>query len=97
MSAVGAKAGLVFGLLFYITMDYVIKVDLHFVHIWGIEFVLNIIVMHLVSAMSPRKNSFAITDVGVVEMVQWKYTKALSWILVMVTVLIYILLGNVGR
>jgi len=77
-------------------MDYVIKVDLHFVHIWGIEFILNLIVMHLVSARSPRKNDFTITDVGVVEMVQWKYTKALSWGLVIVTILIYILLGSVG-
>ena len=96
VSAVGAKAGLLFGLLFYIIMDYVIKVDLHFVHIWGIEFILNLVVMHLVSAMSPRKNNFTITDIGVVEMVQWKYTKALSWVLVIVTVLVYVLLGNVG-
>ena len=96
VSATGAKAGLIFGLLFYLLMDHILKVDLHFVHIWGIEFVLNIIVMHLVSAMYPRTNTFTITDIGVVEMVQWKYAKALSWVLVIVTVLIYILLGSVG-
>ena len=70
--------------------------ELHFVHIWGIEFVLNIIVMHLVSAISPRKNPFKIMDIGVVEMVQWKYAKPFSWFLVIVTLAIYILLGNVG-
>jgi len=96
VSATGAKAGLIFGLLFYFIMDHVLKVNLHFVHIWGIEFILNIIVMHLVSAMYPRINTFTITDIGVVEMVQWKYAKALSWVLVGVTVLIYILLGSVG-
>ena len=96
VSAIGAKAGLIFGLLFYILLDHILQVDLHFVHIWGIEFVLNIIVMHLVSAMYPRVNTFTITDIGVVEMVQWKYAKALSGVLVMVTVLIYILLGNIG-
>jgi len=96
VSATGAKAGLIFGLLFYIILDHIIQVDLHFVHIWGIEFVLNIVVMHLVSAMAPRTNHFTITDIGVVEMVQWKYAKGLSWVLVIVTVLIYVLLGNVG-
>lgn len=96
VSAKGAKAGLLFGLLFYFTMDHILKVDLHFVHIWGIEFVLNLVVMHLVSAKFPRTNTFTITDIGVVEMAQWKYAKGLSWVLVGVTILIYILLGSVG-
>lgn len=97
VSALGAKAGLIFGLLFYIFMNFVFEVDLHFVHIWGIEFVLNVVIMHLVSNFNPRTNTFAITDVGAVEMVQWKYTKMLSWFLVIVTILIYILLGSVGN
>ena len=96
VSATGAKAGLLFGLVFYIFLDYILVVDLHFVHIWGIEFVLNVIVMHLVSYFSPRKNPFKITDTGVVEMEQWKYTKPLSVFLVIITLLIYILLGNIG-
>lgn len=95
VSAVGAKAGLAFGLAFYILLDYGLKVDLHFVHIWGIEFVLNVAVMHLVSLYYPRKNPFVIKDVGIVDMQQWKYAKGLSVFLVVITLLIYILLGNV--
>ncbi|MEM1122875.1 MAG: solute:sodium symporter family transporter, partial [Bacteroidota bacterium] len=97
VSATGAKVGLTFGLLFYLIVDHLLKVDLHFVHIWGIEFVFNILVMHLVSARFPRTNPFTITDIGVVEMAQWKYAKLLSWILIGVTVLIYVLLGNVNN
>ncbi len=96
VSAIGAKAGLIFGLIFYIVMDYVLKVELHFVHIWGIEFILNIIVMHVVSLRYPRKNPFTIQDVGAVELVPWKYAKSLGGILIFITLLIYILLGNVG-
>jgi len=96
ISATGVKAGLFFGLTFYVLMDHIIQVDLHFVHIWGIEFVLNVAVMHLVSHFYPRTNPFEIKDIGAVEMIQWKYTKVLSWILVMVTVLIYIFLGKVS-
>ena len=95
VSAMGAKAGLLFGLSFYVLLNFIFEVNLHFVHIWGIEFVLNVVVMHLVSGIYPRTNTFKITDIGVVEMVQWKYAKTLSWILVGVTLLIYILLGSI--
>lgn len=96
VSATGVKAGLFFGLFFYILMDYIVKVELHFVHIWGIEFVLNVLVMHIVSLVYPRKNPFQIKDIGAVDMKPWKYAKTLSLVLAAVTLLIYILLGNVG-
>lgn len=96
VSARGAMAGLVFGLLFYVVMNFAIKVDMHFVHIWGIEFVLNIIVMLLVSRLFPRTNHFEITDVKAVPLIPWKYTKPVATVLMIVTVLIYVLLGNVG-
>jgi SSS family solute:Na+ symporter len=96
VSAIGAKAGLLFGLIFYIVLYFIQEVDLHFVHIWGIEFVLNILVMHAVSAFSPRKNNFVITDVGAVDLEAWKYAKTLSVVLVLATLGIYILLGSTG-
>lgn len=95
VSAIGAKAGLLFGLAFYVIMDHVLQVELHFVHIWGIEFVLNVAVMHLVSIFYPRTNPFVIKDVGILDMEQWKYAKGLSIFLVAITLVIYILLGNV--
>jgi len=94
VSTMGAKAGLFFGLIFYVVMDYVVKVDLHFVHIWGLEFVLNVIVMHLVSMIYPVKTPFTIRDIGAVEMEPWKYTNVLSIILVVLTILIYVLFGR---
>jgi SSS family solute:Na+ symporter len=94
VSAVGAKAGLLFGLLFYIVVNFVFKVELHFVHIWGIEFVLNVIFIHVVSYFFERKNDFTITDVGAVSLEPWKHTKMVSVILVLATVALYILLGS---
>lgn len=96
VSATGAKAGLLFGLVFYIFTYFIIKLDLHFVHIWGIEFVLNLIIMHLVSLAYPNTNTFKIQDIGVVEMKEWKYAKVLGVALIIITIAIYILLGNVG-
>ncbi|MEP3382146.1 MAG: solute:sodium symporter family transporter, partial [Maribacter dokdonensis] len=45
ISATAAKVALVIGLTFYILTTFILKVDIHFVHIWGIEFVLNMLVM----------------------------------------------------
>ncbi len=96
VSAIGAKIGLLFGLLFYVITYYLLEVELHFVHIWGIEFVLNIIVMHLASLLIPVKKKFKIEDAKILDLTPWKYAKSFSLILVLVTILLYLFLGNVG-
>ena len=96
VSAFGAKCGLLFGLMFYIICNFVIEVDIHFVHLLGIEFVLNIIIMHLASLIKPNVHKFNITDIGVVDVQNWKFLKPVSIILITITILIYILLGNAG-
>lgn len=94
VSATGAKVGLLFGLLFYIFTNFVWQVNLHYVHIWGIEFVLNVAVMLLVSKWHPRTNTFSITNIGVVDVSHWKYAKGFSIFLVMATLAVYVLLGH---
>ena len=96
VSAIGAKAGLFFGLAFYVIINFIFRAEMHFVHIWGIEFVLNVIFMHIVSHFYPRTNPFVIKDVGAVSIIPWKHTKLASTILIILTILIYIFLGNVG-
>jgi len=96
ISAAGAKSGLVFGLLFYIILNLIVQVDVHFVHLWGIEFLLNILVMWIVSQWYPVKQPFSIQDVGAVAMEPWRYTKVMSIGLVIVTVLIYVVFGSYG-
>lgn len=95
VSAIGAKVGLLFGLLFYVSVNFIFKIDLHYVHIWGLEFVLNIGVMLLVSRWYPRINTFKITDVGAVDIIQWKYAKVFSVLLVILTLAVYIGLGKI--
>ncbi|MDB4291886.1 solute:sodium symporter family transporter [Maribacter sp.] len=95
VSASGAKIGLVFGLLFYVVMYYIIEVNLHFVHIWGIEFVLNILVMHLASLLLPKDAPFTMKDAGILDLKPWKYAKPFSLFLVVVTVILYLVLGNI--
>jgi SSS family solute:Na+ symporter len=94
VSAMGAKTALIFGLVYYIVTTFILKLDIHFIHNWGIEFVLNVIIMYTVSYFYPRRNFGIRTAPVKMEMVQWKYAKHLSVVLVVVTILIYILLGR---
>ncbi|WP_282049446.1 solute:sodium symporter family transporter [Maribacter aquivivus] len=94
ISAIAAKIALVVGLTFYILTTFIFKVDIHFVHIWGIEFVLNVVVMFLVSYFYPNHKATIEEGEDYVEMKQWKYTKPMAIMLCVVTVVIYVLLGT---
>lgn len=94
VSAAGAKVALFFGLAFYLLTTFILKVNIHFIHIWGIEFVLNMIIMFVVSHYYPRTTFDDQADALKVDMHPWKYAYHLSAVLVVVTITIYILLGH---
>ena len=94
ISPEGAKISLFVGLTFYIVSTFILKVDLHFVHIWGIEFIINIFVMLLASLYYPNIKSFKIEDSNLIELKEWKHTKIVSLLLVILTITIYIFLGQ---
>ena len=62
ISAMGAKASLFVGLTFYITTSFILKTDIHFVHIWGIEFILNNASMNLVSNLYTSYEKFKLSE-----------------------------------
>lgn len=93
ISATGAKVAIFTGLLFYITSSFILKVDIHFIHVWGIEFVLNILVMLIVSHFYKNKNSYTPTYTGEVNITPWKYAQPVGWSLIFITILVYILLS----
>lgn len=95
ISATGAKSALLTGLVFYVSTVFIFKVNIHFVHIWGIEFLLNIAVMLGVSHFFPDDKSFEGREKELLSLKPWKYTTIVSLVLVVVTLAIYILLGNI--
>ena len=94
ISPEGAKISLFVGLTFYIVSTFILKIDLHFVHIWGIEFIINIFVMLLASLYYPNIKNFKIEDSNLIELKEWKHTKIVSLLLVILTITIYIFLGQ---
>lgn len=96
ISATGAKAALFVGLTFYIMCTFILEVDLHFIHIWGIEFLLNLAVMFGVSHFYPNLKDLHTGEIELLDMTHWKYAKLFSIALCLITLLIYILLGRIG-
>ena len=94
ISAMAAKVALLIGLAFYIMTTFIFKVDIHFVHIWGIEFILNVLVMFAVSYFYPNHKATVEEGHDFVEMKEWKYTKPMAILLCITTVVIYVLLGT---
>ena len=95
VTARGAKVGLFFGLFFYVVTYYIIELDLHFVHLWGIEFVLNILVMHLASNPGNTNRRIVLPNAGILDLQPWKYARSFGVFLVVFTIILYLLLGNV--
>jgi SSS family solute:Na+ symporter len=94
ISSTGAKVGLTTGFVFYLINSFILDLDIHFIHIWGIEFVLNLGIIFLVSLWYPSRRPIQESRVASVNMEHWKYAKVLSLILCLVTLLIYVFLGK---
>ena len=101
ISATGAKVGFFFGLFFYILLAFVLDIDnrenlttgtfyLHFIHIWGVEFVLNMLVMWGVSQFFPREGSLPEEFDQKIQLEEWKYARIVGLGLVIITLAIYL-------
>ncbi len=93
ISAIAAKISLFVGLLFYINVTFIFKSDIHFVHVWGIEFVLNMVTMFVFSYIFPHKKKEERRIENHIELIEWKYAKGISFIIAFITISIYILLS----
>ena len=93
ISAIAAKISLFVGLLFYINVTFIFKSDIHFVHVWGIEFVLNTVTMFVFSYIFPHKKKEERRIENHIELIEWKYAKGISFIIAFITISIYILLS----
>ena len=94
ISAISAKLALLVGLTFYLVCTFIYPLNIHFVHIWGIEFLLNMTIMFGVSYFYPKENGINTIEKSEIEFKSWRFTPHLSIALCVVTILIYVSLGN---
>lgn len=92
INATGAKTGLFFGFAFYILTTFILDLNIHFVHLWGIEFVLNFIIMFAVSKIFPSPDYVEDVYENASDK-KWSLVNPIGIVLVALTVLIYIFLS----
>jgi SSS family solute:Na+ symporter len=94
--ALGAKIAIVFHVIAYALLKFVWEVDINFIHIYAILFVIEVAIMLTVGHFRPRDNAWKFTRKSTVELAPWRYALPCSLILVAMIVSLYLIFSEVG-
>ncbi|MEB2477330.1 solute:sodium symporter family transporter [Citrobacter freundii] len=76
--ALAAKVAMGLGIVSYITINYLVKFDFHFLYVLACTFCINVAVMLVIGAIKPRATPFKFHDAFAVDMKPWKNVKIAS-------------------
>ncbi|ADO46296.1 solute:sodium symporter family transporter [[Enterobacter] lignolyticus] len=76
--ALAAKVAMGLGIVSYITINYLVKFDIHFLYVLACTFCINVVVMLVIGAVKPRATPFKFHDAFAVDMKPWKNVKIAS-------------------
>jgi SSS family solute:Na+ symporter len=94
--ALAAKVVIVFHVITYALLKFVIDIDVNFIHIYAILFVIEVAIMLSIGAMMPRKSNAIFTKSTVVNLVPWKYAVPVAITLAALIIMLYILFSPIG-
>ncbi|TDB58590.1 solute:sodium symporter family transporter [Photorhabdus khanii] len=90
---IAAKLGLLFGMSAYIICNFILKIDLHFFHLVGILFALNVIFMLAIGHFFPAK-PFEDVYTEQVDITPWSMVKPVAWLITLGSVSMYVFLAH---
>ncbi len=70
--ALAAKVAMGLGIVSYITINYLVKFDFHFLYVLACTFCINVVVMLVIGVIKPRAMPFKFHDAFAVDMKPWK-------------------------
>lgn len=76
--ALAAKVAMGIGIISYITINYLVKFDFHFLYVLACTFCINVVVMLMIGFIKPRATPFTFKDAFAVDMKPWKNVKTAS-------------------
>ncbi|KEO90063.1 sodium transporter [Erythrobacter longus] len=96
--ALGAKIVIVFHITAYALLTFVFEeeVSLHFIHQYGVLFVVEVGIMLACGALCPRAQGWQFTPNAKVDMMPWKFAKPLAVTLFSCVVATYLLFSPLG-
>lgn len=93
---IGAKIAILFFMACYALYQFVIPLPIHYLHIYGILFVICVGIMLIAGKIAPMKEPYVQKDMKVVDLTPWRYAKPISSILVTSLIYIYFLFSRFG-
>ena len=95
--ALGAKIAIVFHVIAYAAFRFIFDIDIHYVHVYAILFLLDTAIMLLIGYFKPnqKKWEFQKSDESV-DMQPWKYAYPASILLLTLIVILYVTFSPIG-
>lgn len=94
--AIGAKAAIIFHVIAYGLLKFVLNIDLNFIHIYAVLFIIEVIIMLGFGYFMPRMSDEYFTKKAMVDLTPWRYAWAASGTMLSAIVLLYLLFSPVG-
>ena len=94
--AIGAKVAIIFHVIAYGLIKFVFDVDLHFIHLYAVLFLIEAAIMLTFGYLSPKTDGRHFKNEPKVDLTPWKYSWAASSTMLMFIALIYLLFSPIG-
>ena len=94
--ALAAKVVIIFHVITYALLKFVIDIDINFIHIYGILFVVEVAMMLIIGKLYPTEGEVIFKSVNSVNLVPWKYAHPVAITLAALIVQLYILFSPIG-
>ncbi|MDE9430764.1 solute:sodium symporter family transporter [Xenorhabdus bovienii] len=90
---IAAKLGLLFGVSVYIICNFILHINIHFFHLVGILFVLNIIFMLTIGYFFPAE-TYQEVYTKQVDITPWSMVKPMGWLITLAAISMYVFLAH---
>ena len=94
--ALGAKIVIVFHVIAYAILRFVWQIDIHFVHIYAILFVIEVAIMIATAYFYPRQEAWKFTRKSTVELKPWRFALPCAYILLAMIISLYLVFSKIG-
>lgn len=94
--AIAAKVVIIFHVIAYALLKFVIDIDVNFIHIYAILFVIETAIMLILGHLYPRKSHTIYNKNSAVNLVPWRYALPVAINLAAMIVMLYLLFSPIG-
>ncbi len=94
--AIGAKVAIIFHVFAYWLLKFQLDIQLNFIHVYAVLFVIEVAIMLAFSVLKPRLEDDYFTPAPKVDLTPWRYSWACSAVLLSLIVASYLLFSPIG-